>query len=120
MLLALCLHPFLWRGRGLQQSGLKRKNTRLSLKIWKKPGIRYYPLANGHPNKNHPNYFREGNLEGPLGLFFQFLDFFLNVLPHMAVERDDEFTKGTGEDNPLYQLRHRVFFLSTTDRARKG
>jgi hypothetical protein len=44
---------------------------------------------------------------------------FLDVLPHMAVEGNGEFTKGTSQDSPLYQIGYKVFFLPTTDRARK-
>jgi hypothetical protein len=53
-------------------------------------------------------------------LFLYFIDFFLDVLPHVAVESDGELTERTGEDSPFYQLRYEVFLFSTTDRARKG
>ncbi len=55
---------FFVEGKRVQLSGLKRKSMRLLLKIWEKPVIRYYPLANGHPYKNHQmiNFNQKGEV----------------------------------------------------------
>lgn len=77
--------------------------------------------AVGHAPSEFPSLFAQQALRKERSvLFFKFFDFFLNVLPHVAMEGDGELTKGTREGSPFHQLRHKVFLFSTADRAREG
>jgi hypothetical protein len=51
---------------------------------------------------------------------FHFLNFLLNVLPHMTVEFKLKFAEGTTEDGPFLQLNQRVIGLTGTDRTGEG
>jgi hypothetical protein len=44
---------FLVEGKRVAAIRIETEMYESLLKIWKKPVIRYYPLANGHPYENH-------------------------------------------------------------------
>ena len=50
---------------------------------------------------------------------FQFLDLVVDVLPHVSMKRQGQFTKRAGQDGSFKEFFKQVLFFLTTDRARK-
>jgi hypothetical protein len=50
----------------------------------------------------------------------QFLDLLLDILPHMAMEREGQFAKRTDEDRPFEQFLERIILFTATNRTGEG